>query len=105
MPLCVCRVLPQARVLLSLRKIAFRAMSSDKDSSVMQEVERVMASPELMAKLPETDVSREVSRVMAEPEINGQPVLLNFAKGEKTKGYSRTYAAAYDRIFAKKKDP
>lgn len=76
---------------------------SNKDSEVMQEVNRVMASPELMAKLPQNDVTREVNRVMAEPEINGQPVLLNFAKGEKTKGYSRAYAAAHDRIFGKKK--
>ena len=50
-----------------------------------------------------SDVTKEVNRVMAEPEINGNPVALNFSKGDSTAGYSREFVKSYDRIFAKNK--
>ena len=56
-----------------------------------------------LASEPESDITKEVRRVMANPEVNGEPVLLNFAKGEKTKGYSPVYAQSYDRVFGTKK--
>lgn len=46
------------------------------------------------------DVVNEVNRVMANPEDSqGNPVALDFSKGPKTKGYSKSYSTAYDSIF------
>ena len=51
----------------------------------------------------ESEVTREVNRVMTNPEINGNPVLLDFSKGESTTGFSKEYVSGYNRIFGKAK--
>ena len=50
------------------------------------------------------EIVEECARFAAQPEVDGAPVALDFSSQGRSKGYSKRYADAFDRIFGAKPD-
>ena len=49
------------------------------------------------------EIVEECARFAAQPEVDGAPVALDFSSQGRSKGYSKRYADAFDRIFSAKR--
>ncbi|EKX38643.1 hypothetical protein GUITHDRAFT_154643, partial [Guillardia theta CCMP2712] len=90
----------------SLQSAIARRFLSSNDPSLPSVPEIKATAEQIRASESMTgmqDVRQEVNRVMANPEINGCPVPLDFSSGGKTKGYSRKFAENWDQIVKNSK--
>ena len=62
-------------------------------------------APRVFGTMPGSkEIVEECARFAAQPEVDGAPVALDFSSQGRSKGYSKRYADAFDRIFGAKPD-
>ena len=61
-------------------------------------------APRVFGTMPGSkEIVEECARFAAQPEVGGAPVALDFSSQGRSKGYSKRYADAFDRIFSEKR--